>query len=205
MSGGVRRLRAPEAWVLPYALLLVGCLGGSPRPEYYRLAPTAVGGEPVAALPELGIALGPLEFPRYLDLPEIVTRDGEHHLDVAEGPRWGGSLRSEVQRVLADDLAALLGTSRVATHPVEPRFPVDWRVLVDVRAFEGVRDEGVVLRARWVVARASDGRAAAVEASVIREEVEGPGWEAYVAAHSAALETLARRIAERIAMLETAG
>jgi uncharacterized lipoprotein YmbA len=198
-------MKARGVWVMCAILaaaLTTGCLGRSPRPAYYRLEPTAVGGAPVASLPELGIAVGALEFPRYLDRPEIQTRDGAHGLLPASGPRWGGSLRSEVQRVLADDLAALLGTSRIAVYPVEPRFPVTWRALLDVRSFEGVRGEGVVLRVRWIVASGADGRAVVVEESVVEQASAADTWDAYVAAHSAALGVVTRQIAERIAALE---
>jgi hypothetical protein len=183
------------------ALLAAGCLGRSPRPEFYGLTATAVGGAPVASLPELGITIGAIEFPRYLDRPEIVTRDGANRLVPAPAQRWGGSLRSEVQRVLADDLAALLGTARVAVYPVEPRFPTTWRVLLDVRAFEGVPGESVVLRARWIVASAADGRAVAIGESAIERKPASGSWDDYVAAHSEALGTLSREIAERIAAL----
>jgi hypothetical protein len=106
-----------------------------------------------------------------------------------------------VQRVLADDLAALLGTTRVAVYPVEPRFPLGWRVLLDVRAFEGVPGESVTLRARWIVASGADGRALAVEESVVEQKVAGGGWDAYAAAHGEALGVVTRAIAERIAAL----
>jgi uncharacterized lipoprotein YmbA len=195
------KLSMVAAGVAAAALIAAGCLGRSPQPEYYRLSPASVGGAPVAELPELGIAVGAIEFPRYLDRPEILTRDGANRLVPAASARWGGSLRSEVQRVLADDLAALLGTSRIAVYPVEPRFPVAWRVLVDVRGFEGAPGEGVTLRARWIVASGADGRAVAVEESVIDRKPASGAWSDYAAAHGEALGALAREIAERIAGL----
>jgi hypothetical protein len=182
------------------ALALGGCLGRSPRPDFYRLSSRAAAAAPVASLPGLGLVIGAIEFPRYLDRPEILARDGEHRLVPASGPRWGAPLRSEVQRVLADDLAALLGTTRLAVHPVEPRFPIDYRVLVDVRAFEGVPARTVALRARWIVA-GPDGRALVVEESQVEQPVTSASWDAYAAAHSEALGALTRQIGERIAAL----
>jgi uncharacterized lipoprotein YmbA len=88
----------------------------------------------------------------------------------------------------------------VAAYPLEPRFPVSYRVLVDVRAFEGAPGEAVTLSSRWSVAGA-DGRALAVEESHIEQPVASPSWDAYAAAHSEALGALTRRIAERIASL----
>lgn len=198
MRGSVGHVRL----LLPLLVVLAlgGCLGRSPRPEFYRLSSKGAEAAPVASLPGLGLAIGAIEFPRYLDRPEIVARDGEHRLVPASGPRWGASLRSEVQRVLADDLAALLGTARVAVYPVEARFPIACRVIVDVRAFEGVPGRAVGLHARWIVA-APDGRALAVEESRIEQAVASASWEAYAAAHSEALGLLTRQIAERIAAL----
>lgn len=181
--------------------LALGCLGRSPRPEFYRLEPTAVGNPPLASLPELGLAIGAIEIPRYLDRPEIVTRDGANRLLMASRARWAASLRLEMQRVLADDLAARLGTYRVAVYPMEPRFPVEYRVLLDVRAFEGVPGERVVLRARWIVASHEDGRAAAVGESVVERKPASAGWADYAAAHSEALGELAEEIAREIAGL----
>ncbi len=160
-----------------------------------------MGAPPVASLPELGLAIGPIEMPRYLERPRLVSRDGEHRLVLASAQRWGGSLGAEVDRVVADDLSALLGTPRVAVYPVRARFPVTWRVLIDVRAFEGAPGESVLLRARWMVASGTTGEAVAVEESAISQPTDGASWDAYVAAHSQALGRLTREIASRIASL----
>jgi uncharacterized lipoprotein YmbA len=185
------------------AVLVAGCLGSSPQPRYYTLsaASGAAGGEALASRPDLGLVVGPLDFPRYLDRPEIVTRDGSHRLVLADSHRWGGSLRSDILRVVADDLGRLLGTSRVAIYPSEPRFPASFRVLLDMREFEGVPGGSVALRVRWTIAAVPDGRALAVEESRIEQPVASAAINDLVAAESAALGTLNRQIAERLAAL----
>ena len=195
-------LRAALAAAL-FAVLAAGCLGSSPDPHFYTLsaASGAASGEPLASRPELGLVVGPLDFPRYLDRPEIVTRDGSHRLVLADAHRWGGSLRSDILRVVADDLGRLLGTSRVAIYPSEPRFPAAFRVLLDLREFEGVPSQSVVLRVRWTIAGSADGRALAVEESRIEQPVVSASINDLVAAESAALGTLNRQIAERLAAL----
>ena len=190
------------------AVLAAGCLGGGSAPHFYTLSPTAGGGDgggaPVASRPGLGIAVGSIEFPRYLDRPEIVTRDGAYRLVVWDQHRWGGSLRTDILRVVGDDLGALLGTTRVAVFPVEPRFPVDYRVLLELLEFEGVLGGKVVLRARWTIA-GPDGRALAIEESRVEEASASASWQELVAAQSAALGRVTRQIAERIASLSTPG
>lgn len=188
------------------AVLAGGCFGGSPKPQFYTLSeasgPSA--GPPLATLPELGLVVGPIEFPRYLDRPEIVTRDGANRLVLADAHRWGGGLRNDILRVIGDDLGRLLGTSRIAVYPNEPRFPASYRILLDLHEFEGTRGGGVVLRVRWTIAAVGDGRAVVVSESRIEQPVASPSIDDMVAAESAALGMLTHEIAERLAALPPA-
>ena len=184
------------------AALATGCLGGpTPAPEYFTLsAAPAPDAAPLAARPQLGLVLAAVELPRHLDRPELVTRDGPHRLRLWNLARWGGSLRSDVQRVVADDLARLLGTARIAVYPDEARFPVDCRVLLSLLELGGPRGEPVVLRARWTLAGA-DGRALRVGETHLEQPVASASFEDYVAAQRAALAGLTREIAGHIAQL----
>ena len=129
-------------------------------------------------------------------------RDGSHRLVVDDDYRWAGSLRTDILRVIADDLGQLLGTARVAMYPSEPRFPATYRVLLDVREFEGEPGAKVLLRVRWTITSYADARALAVEESEIEQPIASDSPENVVAAQSSALGELARRIAARIASLE---
>ena len=182
-----------------------GCFGGSPQPQFYTLSEASgpAAGAALASLPELGLVVGPIEFPRYLDRPEIVSRDGANQLVLADAHRWGGSLRNDILRVVGDDLGRLLGTARVAIYPNEPRFPASYRILLDIREFEGTRGGGVVLRVRWTIAAVPDGHAVFVAESRFAQPVASASVADMVAAESAALGTLIRQIAERLAALPT--
>ena len=194
--------RLAVAGALAGAGLALGCLGGpKTQPEFFTLSPAAgATATPVATRPELGVGLGQIELPRYLDRDELVTRSGPHELEVWGGVRWGGSLRTDIQRVVADDLGRLLGTARIAVYPVEARFPVRYRVLLDLLEFGGPRSGPVTLRARWTIA-GSEGSALAVGESVVQQPPASASWEDYVAAHSAALGAVTRELAEHIASL----
>ena len=185
-----------------FAVVTAGCSGGS-APQFYTLTPAAgtAAGPAIAALPDLGLVVGPLEFPRYLDRPELVTRDGAHQLVVADAHRWGGSMTSDVLRSVADDLGRLLGTARVVAYPSDARFAANYRVLLDVHEFEGVLGAKVTLRVRWTIAAVKDGRAVVVEESVFEQPTASASYEDLVAAESAALGAMTREIAERIAGL----
>jgi hypothetical protein len=186
--------------------LAAGCLGGStPEPRYFTLSsPAGASPAPLAERPELGLVLGQVDLPRYLDRAELVTRSGAHGLRVWNGVRWGGSLRTDVQRVVADQLARLLGTSRVAVYPAEARFPVSYRVLLELLELGSAPGHPVALRARWTIAGA-DGRAVAVGATVLEQPPASASWEDYVAAHGVVLAALTQEIAARIAALPEGG
>ena len=187
------------------ALALGGCLGGTP-PHFYALRSSSgeAAGAPLAAHPELGLAVGPLELPRYLDRPELVMQDDSNRLTVLDAHRWGGSLRTDILRVVADDLGRLLGTARVAVYPAEPRFQADYRVLLDVRDIQATPGENVTLLVRWTIASMRDGGSAVtVEETRIEQPISSESYDELVAADSAAFGTLSRRIAEKIATLAT--
>jgi len=189
--------------VLAAALLAMACFGTG-TPSYFTLgSATPESGAPLAAHPELGLAVGPVDLPRYLDRPEIVTRDGSHELRIDDDHRWAGSLRTDIQRVIADDLARLLGTPRVAIYPDQPRFTATYRVLLDVREFEALEGASVQLRVRWTIAAVPDGHALAVDEAVIVQPLPSASYEDVVAAQSGALGTLSHQIAERIASLDS--
>lgn len=204
----VRRLALPAGFVV-MALALAGCFGRSERPDFYTLSGASgpAPETPVATRPTLGLVVGPIDFPRYLDRPEIVTRNGAHELVVADAHRWGGSLRTDILRTVADDLGSLLGTARVAMYPFEPSFKADYRVLLDIREFESTAGGAVVLRVRWTVVamKASvvtkDGTAVAVEESRIEQTPASASIADIVAAESAALAQVTHQIAERLATL----
>jgi len=74
-------------------------------------------------------------------------------------------------------------------------------VLLDVREFEGVPGDKVTLRVRWTIAAVPDGHALAVEESVVEQPIASASYADLVAAESAALGTVTRKIAERVAGL----
>jgi len=180
-------------------LALSGCLGRSTPPVFYTLSPMENAPHMTSDGPALGV--GPARLPPYLDRPQIVTRQ-ESRLHYDELHRWAGGLESELLRVLGSNLARLLGTDRVAVYPAEPPFPLAMRVVLEVERFEGAPGESVTFQVRWVLVDDSGGEPLAAANSDIRVSVASGSYEDLVAAHSSAVATLSREIAERILSLE---
>ncbi|KAA6186990.1 membrane integrity-associated transporter subunit PqiC [Thiohalocapsa marina] len=141
--------------LLLISLSMVWLLGGcasSPPSRFYVLTPMTTATAPAADIVggPLSLGVGPVEFPQFLDRPQIVSRGG-NRLQLDEFERWGGTLQDDFLRVWSENLAHLLGTSRVVVFPSQTRLETDFRVLAEVLGFEGVPDAAVLLKVRWAV------------------------------------------------------
>jgi len=100
-------------------LLQSGC--SSARVTFYTLDPivTAEASAPAATIES--VAIGPVTLPALLDRPQLVVRTGANRVDILETHRWAESLKSEVPRIIAADLAVMLKPARVSAYPPERR------------------------------------------------------------------------------------
>ena len=176
---------------------LAGCAGSSAPARLYVLTPgpeaaAAPLGGVVPGGPALGV--GPVRLPGLLDQPQIVTRRGAEEIDQAEFHRWAEPLAESVPRILAENLAALRKTERIALFGWDPAPAVEQQVVVDVMRFDGALGGDVVLDARWWIL-ARDGQELAVNRSLLTQPTGRTGYPAVVAAMSRALAALSREIA----------
>jgi hypothetical protein len=95
-----------------------------------------------------------------------------------------------------------LNVKRVAAHPQSAGDNADYRVLVDIQRFDSTMGESVTIDALWTVKRVSDG-VLRTGRSTARESSSGGSYDALAAAHSRALATISREIAEAIRSVNT--
>ena len=182
---------------------LAGCGGSSAPARLYVLTPApdaAANPQGAGAAGGPSVGVGPVRLPGLLDRPQIVTRRGTDQIENAEFDRWAEPLGNNVPRVLAENLAALLKTERVALFPWNPDRSIQYQVVVDVARFDGAVGGDVVLDARWRILGA-DGKEAAVNRSLLTQPTGGAGYPALVTAMSRALAALSREIAGGIQAL----
>ena len=172
--------------------LLAGCASAPSR--FYTLRPTAPPGDGGAS--GVAVIVGPVSIPGAVDRPEFVVQLSQNRVAVDEFNRWAGGLADGIARTVAVDLAALLGSPRVATAPLA-NFEPDYRVTIDVQRFETTPGDSTLLDAVWVV-RGSGGAKPRAGRTVARESVEGGDYDALAAAHSRALGKLSADIAAAI-------
>ena len=179
---------------------LAGC--GSSRETYYTLSSGALvnGATSTTGESAYSIAVGPITLPEVVDRPQFVLRAGPNEVSIVELHRWAGPLKSEIPRIIADNLAADLNVKRVAAYPQSAGDNADYRVLVDIQRFDSTMGESVTIDALWTIKRVSDGTLRTGR-STARESSSGGSYDAVAAAHSRALATISREIAEAIRSL----
>ena len=183
---------------------LTGC-GSSPRESYYTLSAATVmnGSAPTNGALTYSVAVGPITLPMVVDRPQIVLRVGPNEVTYVELHRWASPLRNEIPLIIADNLAGYLNIRQVAAYPQSAGDNADVRVLVDVQRFDSTMNESATIDALWTIKRQSDG-VTRTGRSTARESIGGGNYDALVAAHSRALGTISREIAEGIRSLGAA-
>jgi len=176
------------------ALLLANC-ASTRAPQFYALSPSLTGVG--ATSTNVSVSVGPVSIPADVDRPQIVVRTGPNQVLLAEFDRWASPLKSNIARVIAENLATVLGTAQVSVFPQSSAAESAYRVGVDVIRFESELGKRVVLDALWTVSSRKSGRTESRRTNMT-ESAEGGGYTGLVAAHSRALGRLSGEIAETI-------
>ena len=179
-------------WVLMIPVLAAAC-GTSPSSRFYALEPTATAES--AAPADYAVGVGSVSIPAAVARSQIVVQVAPNRVAIDDFNRWSAPLEDNIARVVALDLAALLGTPRVARLPLA-NFEPDFRVTLDVQRFESVPGQSALVEVVWTV-RAADGRVRTGR-TLAREAAQGAGYDALAAAHSRALAAVGRDIAGAI-------
>jgi hypothetical protein len=182
-------------------LMLTGCRSATTPIEFYALTPLigATEADNTASLgDDVAVGVGPLQMPKIIDRPQIVSRAGRNRINVDEFHRWAGSIYEDFLTVLALNLSSLLKTNRVAAYPWEEYFDPDYRVYMEVNQFDGRIGDYALLNITWTITGRQPTDLLRVRNSVIKEAVQSANYEDYVAAESRILAALSREIAREL-------
>ena len=187
-----------------FAAMLGGC-GSSPEPRFYTLSAGGNSGSDRSekAMADYSVSVGPVTLPEIVDRPQLVVRVGANQVALLDDHRWAEPLRDGIPRVVAENLAQLLGARQVVSYPNNVSFDPEYRVLLDIQRFESMPGQTVTIDALWTVRPASGGEPKRGR-SAAREQTGGDGYDALVTAYGRALATVSRDISEAIRSIEMA-
>jgi len=154
-------IRAACMGMLPVILTMVltGCAGQSQTASHYLLKPldrpahaeSAAGNER-----PLRISVGPVEFPRYLDRPQLVSLNPDNQVAIDEFHRWAEPLKENFTRVLMENLSLLLHTDYVYRFSAQNKGDIDYHVLIQIHRFNAVSGQKAELIAFWQILLGED-------------------------------------------------
>ncbi len=177
--------------------VLAGC-AAAPSSRFYILSPVPADAAAPERVNAAAVGVGPIELPRYLDRPQIAVRSGTYEISYSETHRWAEGLRDIITGVLAENLAVLVPTDKVAVFPWARSLTIDYQVVVDISQFEADAQGNVVLSAYWKLHREGAHETVATKKTTITETTGGKEYRDIVAAQSRALAGLSREIAAAI-------
>ncbi|MBL8416047.1 MAG: membrane integrity-associated transporter subunit PqiC [Propionivibrio sp.] len=200
-------------------VLLLSACSSSPKTSYYTLSAAPAPSAPVTST-GTSVIVGPVSLPESVDQALLVVQNGNNQVSMSEFHRWAGSLKGDISRVIAANLANDLGTTRVWSYAQSMQTKADYQVLIDVQSFDARLGEVVVLDVLWTIRPSASPAASVTPAkaggkpaettplaspvlprsgrTLVREAVSGAGYEPLVAAQSRALMQVSADIARAI-------
>ena len=180
-------------------VLLAACASPSPPPALYQLR----GAPPVPVQPVPGTQvlqlLQPVALPEALQRDSLLLPHGQAGLQALPGHRWAEPLADAVPRLLRQDLAALLGESRVWAAPLPAGVAITRQCRVEILSLLATPDRAaVVLQARWTLSDPTGRTVPVVTTTQISAPSGGPDVDALVTAHRVALWRLAEQVAQAV-------
>ena len=192
-------------WLLPLFLTcsLIAACAISPKANFYTLSAVQTK-EDLCAAEDNGLLIKSelLHFPDLLAQPQIATRPHPNRVEYAEFHRWAGSLESNFQQSLGENLHQLCRSVQVVQDFWSGDSAPDYQLNLDVVRFDGNLGDSVYLSVNWVLRDQQQDVARAERHSKIIEPVTEYGYAGLVAAQSRAVATLAREILQTLAQRE---
>lgn len=180
-------------YIPPFIAIVLMAAAGcqSPAAHFYTLNRT-VTRQSTNDLPS-AVAVGPVTIPMEVDRPQFTLRISANQLAIDEFHRWAEPLDNAIARVVAGDLAALLGASRVSSVQMAGLNPA-YRVSLNILQFDSVPGKSARIEALWTIRKTADGTVFSGR-SEVTEPVQADTFDDLAAAHSRALAKISGDIA----------
>ena len=180
-------------------LVLTACATTAPD-HFYRLAdPSPTVNAASRAMPS--VAVGPVSVPDLVDRPQIVTLGPGSRVQLSEQNRWAEPLKLAIGRLVAERMAASLGTPLVTAYPADAGIEAAYRVALSVQRFDselGVNASDTVL---WTVRRLADGQLRSGRTALSQRPADA-SFDAIVVAHAQSLARIGDEIAQVIIAMQ---
>ncbi|HZJ95228.1 MAG TPA: ABC-type transport auxiliary lipoprotein family protein, partial [Thiopseudomonas sp.] len=162
---------------LPLAIAMLGVIAlgtagcsFAPPVQFYQLQ--QIDAEQTSAKSNAMVLLGPLKIADYLQRENILQREPDGSLRVSQQARWAGSLQDDIGRFVLRQIAAELGSSRIALYPDRVGIDAQAQVVLSISRLDSGLEQPAVLEAQW---RLLDDQGILRDSQVVRFEEQHTG------------------------------
>jgi uncharacterized lipoprotein YmbA len=153
--------------------------------------------------PGVIIGVGPVKIPKYLDRPQMVTKDKKGILKFDEFDRWGESLDLGLARLVREDLTVMLPKAKLTLYPWDLGVAVKYQVTLEVVQLDCELDKDIHFVVQWMIIDAQNSKTLIIKRSEFRQPILLQNYSGLAKTLSTACASLSNEIAEALATLET--
>lgn len=170
------KLRAVmERFFIVAMVLLVGLSGCGTSPPTRHYALSEPGATSVTKTGSAVVLFGPFEVAQYLQRPQIVVRDTNHQLLLAEFDRWAAAPQAAVVPWLAREVDRQLATAVVVAFPSVGHAAAPYRVRGTIAQWDTDATGAAVLVVQWECVTDTDAVLLPLRTSRYTAQAANPG------------------------------
>lgn len=185
-------------FILNFGLvILLSACSRSPKVNFYTLESKLMIQTASKNMFKQSVIIGPITLPEIVDRPQLVLRVAPNRVEISEIDRWAEPLKSEIPRIIADDLGNIIASKWVYSHLQNSGMDPGYRIVLDFTRFEAIKGDAVNVEAKWSM-REALGKTSKSGYFYIREIVKADGYDSVISAYGRALYALSQDLAKEL-------
>jgi uncharacterized lipoprotein YmbA len=146
------------------------------------------------------IGVGPVRMPEYMNRPQMITRDKDGLLNIAQFERWGEPVDAAVLRMLDENLAVMLPGANTVKLPWSLDLPVKYQVSADIIQMDCELEKNLTVVARWNISDADTRKTLFSRRTEIAQPLITHDYFGLSEALSAAVAALSSQMAQQLSI-----
>ncbi len=142
-----------------------------------------------------------VNFPEYLDQPQMVIRENDYKLQINEDHRWAEPIKNDFTRVFVKNLDSRIAPSSARIFSKLDGSKPDYQLSIEVFQMDVNMEDEAVLKTEWSLSTGKKAKWVTRQSSEYKVTINDNSFESGVEAQSKAIGLLADQIAEYLRTL----
>lgn len=184
--------------IISMIMILNGCATSQPSRFYVLNVPERPQMENSQACKNesiISIGINPIDLPRYLDRPQIMTRVNDNEYKLSELNLWAEPLKNSIPRIIAQNLNTLLCSDTVI-FPRTGFKQFDYRLSAEVIRLDGTLGGQALLEVQWSIYDERAQKILITKNSRYSEPIRSQDYNALAYAYSRVLSAFSQETAD---------